>query len=57
MTQQVLEKTILSTLGYGVMMGISFGMKYHSFAVGLLASLVCCAIYGGVMYWQLNSTV
>jgi hypothetical protein len=55
MTQPQFEKILLSSLGYGAMTGISFGLKYHSLQVGLMASLICGLIYGGIMAWKNSS--
>jgi hypothetical protein len=52
MTHPEFEKILLSSLGYGVATGISFGIKYHSLQVALLASLICGLIYGGIMAWK-----
>jgi hypothetical protein len=55
MSNQAFEKTLLSSLGYGVMAGFWFGIKYHSLLTGLLASLLCAGLYAGMMLWRLKS--
>ena len=55
MTPQAFEKTLMSSLGYGVMAGLWFGMHYHSLLAALVGSLLCASIYAGFMVWLLKS--
>jgi hypothetical protein len=52
MTPPQFDKILYSSVGYGLLTGIGFGMKYHSLQVGLLASLICGLMHGGVLAWR-----
>ena len=49
MGQKMMKKTLMSSLGYGLMIGLWFGVKYHSVLVWVIASILCTSIYAGVM--------
>jgi hypothetical protein len=52
MTEKMMKKTLLSSLGYGLMVGVWFGVKYHSIMVWFVASVLCTSIYASVMVFS-----
>ena len=48
---QTMEKTLMASLGYAILAGFWFGIKYQSFIAGLIASVLCGGLYISGLTW------